>query len=405
MPKQSKRILVISHAGGSPYHGPNMRWYHLANALKDQDVKIEIVSASFFHKFFSPPKISSKLTRETIDEIQYHWVRTSIYKGGMVGRFINQIQFAISCYLNAKYLANSEYDYILASSPHPLVVFPAKKIAKLSSAKFIFEIRDLWPLILNESSGMSFRHPYAILMSIAESYGVKHAELVMSVKPGDIEYLNTKYKLGNSKFRYIPNGFLPGNRLERIDKKIEELCKKNNFVVGYVGALSEIYEIEHLVETAKRFSKESDISFIIAGQGQQEASLRRAAKDFNNIHFVGAIPNTAVPSLLSMLSVCYVGLKTMPMNCYGISSNKIYEYMHAAKPIIGCYQIGYDPVTEAKCGFVSKPGDIDALEASIRLLIKDKDLAKTMGQNAKLYFDKYHDFKSERKKLMNEVFI
>jgi glycosyltransferase involved in cell wall biosynthesis len=106
-----------------------------------------------------------------------------------------------------------------------------------------------------------------------------------------------------------------------------------------------------------------------------------------------------------MFDACYVGLKTMPMNRFGISSNKIYEYMHASKPILGCYEIGYDPVTEASCGLVSKPGDVDALEASIRLLYDDKDLVKLMGLNARLYFDKNHDFKAVRKKLITEVFV
>jgi glycosyltransferase involved in cell wall biosynthesis len=403
--KWAKKVLVITHAGGSPHHGPNMRWYHLANALRDQSVKVEIVSATFFHKYFAPPAVSFKLTREIIDKIQYHWIRTSSYKGGMINRFINQIQFAFGCYFYAKSLADSEYDYIVASSPHPLVVFSAKRIAKLSNARLIFEIRDLWPLILNESSGMSPRHPYSIIMGIAESYGIKHSELVMSVKPGDFEYLQNIYKLNQKKFKYIPNGFLPGNRLDKINQKIEKLCKDSKFVIGYVGAISNIYEIEHLIKTAGRFSEESDIAFVIAGRGQQEVELQNASKDLNNVHFIGAVPNTAVPSLLSMFDACYVGLKTMPMNRFGISSNKIYEYMHASKPILGCYEIGYDPVTEASCGLVSKPGDVDALEASIRLLYDDKDLVKLMGLNARLYFDKNHDFKAVRKKLITEVFV
>lgn len=405
MYKWSKKILVITHAGGSPYHGPNMRWYHLANALQDQAIKVDIVSATFFHKYFSPPKVSSRLSRETIDEIQYKWIKTSKYKSGMIRRFINQIQFALGCYFYAKSLANFEYDYVVASSPHPLVVFPAKRIAKLSDAKFIFEIRDLWPLILNESNGMNPWHPYAKLMAIAESYGVKHAELIMSVKPGDFEYLNLAYKLEPNKFRYIPNGFLPGNRQDDVDKKIKKLCNDKSFIVGYVGALSSIYEIDNLIKTACRFSKEPNIAFVIAGEGPQKDELQEISKDLNNVYLIGSVPNTAVPSLLSMFDACYVGLKTMSMNRYGISSNKIYEYMHASKPILGCYEIGYDPVTEAECGFVSKPGDVDALEASIRLLKDDENLAKSMGDNARLYFDKNHDFKSVRKKLILDVFI
>lgn len=397
--------MIVTHAGGSPHHGPNMRWYHLANALRAKRVAVEIVSASYFHKYFAPPEVTDNLTHEDIDSVPYHWIKTTVYAGGALSRLKNQVQFVHGCYHHTRALADPGIDYVVASSPHPLVVFPARRIAKLSGAKFIFEIRDLWPLILNEANGMSLNHPYAKLMGVAERYGVKHADLVMSVKPGDIDYLDEKYSLERSRFHYSPNGFLPGNRIAPAAPGIIDVCRGKKFVIGYVGGLSAVYELSHLIDTARRFQGDQDIAFVIAGKGDQDAELRAEAADLDNVYFSGPVPNTSVPAVLQQFDACYVGLRTMPMNKYGISSNKIYEYMHAGKPIVASYRIGHDPVQEVQCGLVSDPGDIDELEAAIRTLATDADLCADMGRRARAYFDAHHDFSTVADKLATEVFV
>ena len=87
-----KRILVITHAGGSPFHGPNMRWYYLGLALKPLGVDVEIVSSSSFQKYISPPRVETALETCKVGPLTYHWIRTRPYRVRGVAQVINQIE-------------------------------------------------------------------------------------------------------------------------------------------------------------------------------------------------------------------------------------------------------------------------------------------------------------------------
>ena len=64
-------IVVFSHSGGSPYHGPNMRWYNIGKYLVKTGEDVTVVSSSFFHKYFNSPTIIGSTRLEKIDGINY----------------------------------------------------------------------------------------------------------------------------------------------------------------------------------------------------------------------------------------------------------------------------------------------------------------------------------------------
>lgn len=389
-----KRLLVITHAGGSPHHGPNMRWYYLGQALKEIGVEVEIVSSSFFHKYVSPPDLSGSLETSSINGLTYHWLRTSPYKNRGLSQVFNQIEFVFRCYQFARFFASRKPDLVIASSPHPFIIFPARYIASITGVEFIFEVRDLWPELLVQLGAFSRWHPYVVALSFAERLGVKNSKFVISVKPGDGDYFYERYGLQKSRFYYIPNGFLPSDLESPISEEIKQLRDRYKLVIGYVGALSLYYGLDHLVNLAHHFRSTPEVGFIVVGGGDQLNRLRARVYELGmqNVHFVGSIPNPAVPSALAFFDCCYVGLQDIDVHNFGISCNKIYEYMYAGKPIIGSYRTEYDPVLEAKCGFVAPPGDYQPLIDGINLLITDPDLASTLGQRGRSFFNLHHDF-------------
>ena len=387
-----KRVMIVSHAGGSPYHGPNMRSYFVARNLVERGYDVTIISSAFFHKYFTLPRTTGRLTWEVIDGVRYVWVRTRPYKRRNYQQVINQLDFVARTFL--KWPVEEAPDFVIASSPHPLVIFFAAAVAKRHGAQLAFEIRDVWPEVIQEIGGIPDLHPYILLLRFAVRYAYRRANHVVTVKPGDGPFLEEHYPACRGKIRFIPNGFDTHNLIEADDGG-DLKSFDGKFVVGYVGAISQYYEIRSLLEAALLLQEEDDIVFVLYGGGESVDALREwvAEQGLENVHFEGVIDKKYVLQAVRSFDVCYLGLKSVDMNRNGISTNKLFEYMYAKRPVLACYETDYDIVADAGCGRSVTPGDPEALAAAIRelhALTPDERVA--LGEAARAYLEEHHTY-------------
>lgn len=400
------RVAIFSHGGGSPYHGPNMRWYYLGQALIKLGCNVTIISSSYFHKYNKLPEVDEEVSYEDIDGIQYVWVRTRCYKNRLAQIF-NQLQFSYKSYCYASSVdLSGNIDAVVASSPHPFVVYAAHRLAHRYKVPLIYEVRDLWPLVVRDLSGAPAWHPYMLLLKITEWFAVRKANIVASVKPGDKEYFMENYSFSEDRFFYAPNGFYDGD-----EKRLDCLASaerargrggvnKDNFVVGYVGALSTYYGIQELVEAARLLHNDREIKFRIVGGGEDLEKIRDLVRfyELENIELAGPVAKSKVEEELAGFDVCYVGLKDVSANRYGISCNKLFEYMHAGKPVVASYNTDYDPVEFAQCGITVMPGDPSGIADAISYLKCNPELCHQFGESGAKYFWGNHEFSVVAKK-------
>jgi glycosyltransferase involved in cell wall biosynthesis len=341
-----------------------------------------------------------------IDGIHYHWIKTKPYKPGGLRQIWNQMQFVVGCWKHRASIEALKPDVVIASSPHPFVILPAAALARTLDVPLIYEARDLWPQILIELGGFSRWHPYVIFLALAEKYAVRHSHMIISVKKGDFDYFSEKYGLLKSRFRYLPNGFLPeAVESKSVPETYHALRKRYHFLIVYVGAISAYYKLDKLLMLANRLRHVDSIGIVVVGSGDYSEALEAQAKKgkLSNFHLTGPVSRSVVPSILELADACYVGIADLPVNRYGISCNKIYEYMYAAKPIIGHYHAGYDPVHMAGCGVTASEGNEDILVNVIQDWLNNPELAKGLGRRGREYFDKHHDFRKVALNLHREM--
>ena len=391
-------LMIVSHSGGSPYHGPNMRSYYMARVFVKEGCKVQIVSSSFFHKYFCAPKFDDAFMFQEIDDIDYCWIKTLRYRKRGIRQVFNQLDFVKNCFMNSKKIVRQAPDAVIASSPHPFVSYFGKYMASKHGAKFVYEIRDLWPLAMKELGGFSNLHPYIAALKSAEKFSVKNADMVVSVKQGDFEYLSDEYNLAKNRFAYIPNGLDGASwTLNEIPNRFVSRLPTEKFLIGFVGALSAAYDIAALISAAEKLSKiDANIHFVIAGSGQELTKYKSICrrKGLKNIDFLGYIETKYVPKLLQYFDLCYIGLKKARVYEYGMSANKIFEYMIAEKPILASYYTKYDPIGYAKCGITVSPGNVDDIVAGVlSMRKKSKTELDKLGKNGKKYFFEQHDFR------------
>ncbi|MEH7235739.1 glycosyltransferase family 4 protein [Bacillus sp. JJ1562] len=395
-------ILLINHYAGSNQHGMEYRPFYLSREWVKMGHNVTIIAGSYSHVRTVQPETKEKWTSEIIDGIRYIWVDTPPYEGNGVKRVINIFSFVKDLYVNASKIAKEiSPDVVIASSTYPLDIYPASKIAKMAQTKLIFEVHDLWPLTPMELGNMSKHHPFIMTMQKGENDAYKKADLVVSLLPKAKEHM-ISHGMDPKKFQFLPNGIvtedwenaneqIPNEHIELITK----LKKEGNFLVGYAGGQGISNALEYLLDVAK-IMQDKPISFVLVGKGTERESLILKTKEMGlrNIHFLPVINKNAIPDFLSRMDALYIGWRKSTLYRFGVSPNKLLDYMMSAKPIIHSIEAGNDLVKEANCGVSVAPEDPVLIAEAINQIFELTDEErKKLGENGKKYVMENHDYR------------
>lgn len=368
-------ILLINHYAGSVRHGMEYRPYFLAREWVRAGHRVRIVAAAHSHLRNRAPQLGGQaVLDETIDGIAYRWHAAPAYHGNGVARAANMAAFVAALYRGARPLARADRpDLVIASSTYPADIWPARRIARLAGARLAFEVHDLWPLSPMLLGGMSRWHPFILLMQAAEDYAYRHADTVISLLPNAAAHMAAR-GMAPHKLHVVPNGVDPDEwqgRLAPLPAPAAALFERlrGQMVVGYAGSHGAANALDNLLAAAARL-RGHPLAFVLAGAGPAREALRRQAAEagLDNVHFLPALERRYMPALLARFDLAYLGWQRQPLYRYGISPNKLGDYMMAARPIVHAVDAANDPVAEAGCGLSTPPDDPAALADAIARL-------------------------------------
>ena len=387
-----KNIWIINQYCGSIFHGMNFRSWYFAKELKKKGHCPHIISASFSHLLFKFPATNGKFTFENVEDIPFTWVKVAKYSGSQsIGRVLVMIQFMINLiFLPKKKLQKP--DVIIVSSLSPLPIVSAYFWSKKYKAKLLFEVRDIWPLSLIEIGGFSKLNPLVLFFGWFEKFAYKRADKVISVLPNAKPHMESR-GMNKDKFIHIPNGFNMEEmkKSKDLDKSIANLIPKNKFIVGYTGSLGASNAMEYLIKASNYLENNENIHFLIFGKGQHLEKLKNNAK--NNISFLGEIDKSQIQSAISFFNVCYIGWHNHSLYRFGISPNKIFDYMYSGKPIIHSVNTSNDIVQIAKAGVSIQPENpIEIANTIIEISKMGNEILKKWGENGKKYVEENHTY-------------
>ena len=398
----NKSIVIINQYIGSPHHGMEYRHYYLAKHLVSLGYKVTLVSGSYSHLFSSPPQVKGSFTRENIDGVEYIWVKVPKYRSSKsIGRIWNMIVFA----WKLRYL-HLDPAHILVSSPSLFPVRTGKRMAQKFGTKFLFEVRDIWPLTLVELSGLKASHPLIRIMKYYEKFAYCNADKVISLLPQAKEHFVT-HGMSESKFVYLPNGIeVRSEDQAKLPSHIQRQIPKDKFIIAYTGTIGIANNVQYLIETAEVLEAYTDIHFMILGQGGEKQKLQEKVRrsGLQNVTFLEPVKRDLVGSFLSRIDVAFISLLPEDLFRFGVSPNKVFEYMYAKKPIIWAIEAGNDPVKEAACGVNVPLNDKDALkEAILELKALPVEKREELGQNGYNFVKTRHSYGMLAKKLMKII--
>jgi len=404
-PSDGERVWIVNHYASAPDRPAGSRHFDLARNLSARGHRVTVFAAGFNHETGREERLTrGRLYRsERFGGVEFVWLRTLPYRGNTWRRRLNMLSF-----LAAFLVVQTRWrrpDVIVGSTVHPFAAYGGWLVARLRGARFVFEIRDLWPQTLVDLGAMRVGSPGERLLRYLEAFLVRQASVVITLLPGMRDYVAER-RLPRDHVVYIPNGVdlaafdaqreagagAPGT-VRRGLEEIRRLSEEGRFVIGYVGAFGRVNRLDIVVRAAAIADQQAPgrVGVVLIGDGPERANLERLAEAVRAVAIGPAIPKRFVPAILRALGGTVVHTTATPVYRYGISFNKLFEYMAAERPVVFACGSAYDPVAATGAGITVPPDDPEGLaRAFLELAGATAQARAAMGAAGRAYVAREH---------------
>lgn len=386
-------VWIINQYLTTPTDGMGARHHNFALKLAERGHKVHLIGASWHHYInegVDPLPIQEERPHYTVTRLPVRTYPSPHHPG----RIANWLLFGWRLRRLPK-LIKDVPDTIYYTSPSLFGLPTARRLARRFGARFVVEIRDIWPLTLVELGGKSPSHPLLRWMQRIEDTAYREADAVISNLSNAVEHMTSR-GMDPGKFTWIPNGFV-----KEIFENPEPLSDdftlpEGKVIFGYAGSMGTANNMEIVLDVAERLRDRDDIAFVLVGRGQSKEALiaDARARGLANIHFRDPIKKQQVSSLLARFDVCLICSHATPLYRFGMSFNKLFEYLIAGKPIIyGVDSGGYRPVSTAQAGLTVPPDNVEQFaDAVVALAEMSPEQRKEMGRNGHRHALDHYEF-------------
>lgn len=383
---------MVNHYADPP-DGLATRSFDIARRMVAKGNPTTIFACSFSHYHLRPMRrLGWRLWRgEDIEGVRYIWVRGTPYRGNDLGRVVNMAVFSMLALL-AGIFRRERPEIVVGVSVHPLAALSGYALAGAKRARFFFEVTDLWPETLIDFGRLNPNGLVARSMRRLERFLFHHAERIVMLWRHTDGYVEAQ-GVPRSKIVWIPHGV----ELDRYDDLAPyDGAPRRPFRVMFLGGFVAANALDTILDSASvlQARDRKDIKFVMIGSGQErEAIIDRAGKmGLTNVDFRPSVPKREVARVMGEADAFIYGLRDLPLYRFGISLNKLTDYLAAGRPIIFFGNSTYDPVRDADAGFSVPPGKpelvADAIEKLAALTPEER---MRMGRRGREYLVEHHN--------------
>ncbi len=358
----TRELLIISNTFPPSLGGAEKQTEILAKDLSNRGWKVNVI--------FRTP--SGDVKRPDSDRLNYYPV--DISAEGIWGA----LEFSVKAFLTAVKIQDGDANILAIQISSTALIgcvlkllFGKKLVVRIATSGKRGDIRLSKDYILGR-----------IKLRLVLKYTDKMVALNEETKG---ELLNCDFP--GDRIHLVPNSvdtdkFNPRSRSEK-RKLRDKLDLPPGFIFIYTGRLHPGKGVLKLVDVWEVIAPE-DGALVILGAGELEEQLSVQLKDCNsNVVFPGYIRETAEYLSASDAFVLY-------SEAEGIS-NALLEAMASGLACICTDIAGNNEVVEdMENGILVPPGEDSALKAKMSLCMKNRDLVKRLGENAREYVKKHH---------------
>ena len=336
-----------------------------------------------------PPAFAGRDLVERVDDVDICWLKTRKYEGAQsLGRMLSWLDFEWRL-LRMPKRRFAKPDVVIVSSLSLFTILNGLWLKRKFGCRLVFEVRDIWPLTLIEEGGFSPRNPLIRVMGWIERLGYRRADAVIGTMPNLVQHVDEQLGDDHAPVHCVPFGIDPENLTGNQplpSEWVERFVPKDKFIVCHAGTIGTTNALDTLISCAREMEAQDDVHFLIVGEGGLRERYERECQDLSNITFTGPVQKQMVQSVASYCDLMYFSALKSRVWQYGMSLNKVVDYMLAGKPILGSYSGFRTMVEDAAAGSVVPAGDVGKLRAEIeRYLAMPREQREQIGRRGRAW--------------------
>ncbi|HET7423859.1 MAG TPA: glycosyltransferase family 4 protein [Gemmatimonadales bacterium] len=384
------KVWIVNQYALPPSASGGTRHYSLARALQARGVEVEIFCST--RNYLTGKPITDPGTRDCAG-VSFTFIDAGRAPavGRRAGRLAGMLGFARG-FRRAVRRRIGDAQVILGSTPSPIGAWAASAEARRRRVPFVLEVRDLWPRTLLDVGRLPRWHPAVRLFGAMERELYRRADRIVTLLPLAERHIRTVFP-DAAPITWIPNGV----DLRLVPPAAEPRFETDGgFIVLYAGAHGPANALDAVLDAAGRLQRRrpGGFRFVLVGDGHDKPRLqaRAEAERLDSVDFLDPVPKAEVYGLMAAADALIVNMNRGNLYRFGISFNKLYDYLAVGRPIVSGTDAANDPVAEADAGVTVPANDPDALATALeRLSAAPSAERAAMGARGRAFVEAHHD--------------
>lgn len=347
-------VWFVSHYSMPPEYEMRIKTQMYAHYLGLKGIDCTIFSASTIHNTdINLIEGNEPYIERVYGDLKFVHIRCDQYQGNGFSRIRNMHQFTRGF---SKVAKSYPLPDIVVADVNCVNYAPIYNFCKRRGIPVYVDIRDLWPESIIEYLHFSSHNLIIKYLYYRERTMYRIVDGVIFSMEGWQQYLREKKweDINTNKFYYINNGVdLKLFDYNRDHFQIDDIDLKNtdSFKVVYTGSIRRVNNLGLLLDTAKHIV-DKRVVFLIWGEGDERKALEDRVREegISNVKFKGWVDKKYIPYIVSQADLNLAHNTPSRLFRYGISFNKIFDYMAAGKPILCDFPSSYNPVIQCNAG-------------------------------------------------------
>ncbi|MFF4892734.1 glycosyltransferase family 4 protein [Micromonospora chersina] len=344
----ARRVLILNHYAKPLSHSGGTRHVELFGRLEGWDWTIITAGVDHISKQVYVP-----------DDPHFVAVPVTSYTRNNHRRVLSWFSYARNALVAG--LRQPRPDVVYASSPHILAPVAGWVVARLRRAKFVLEIRDLWPEAMVSTGYLRSGSLVHRALRFLELWLYRRADRIVMVAHGWRSHLTSR-GVDESKLGWVSNSAEPADFDLRPDvyQPLRDRVPVRGRLIVFAGAHGPINGLDRLLDAAAELPEHT---FVLIGDGHDKRELvqRATAEGLTNVRFLDPVPKQELQAVLGGADIGVHVLAYSPVYRLGASPNKLYDYLAAGLPVLNnCPGEPEDILLTSDSGLTVDSGEIAA---------------------------------------------